>query len=242
MAKERLQKVLARAGVASRRGSEQIIAAGRVRVNGKIVSEQGVKVDPHKDKVEVDGRRIVAQRRMVFAANKPRGMVSTFSDPEGRKTLQDLITPEMQGVHAIGRLDFNTSGVMLFTNDGALTQALLKPDSGVPKTYVAKIQGHFDVEELDLLRNGVELDDGYITKKANVFVERTEKNNTWLNITLHEGKNRQIHRMAEALNRRVLRLVRVSFAGIDTSGLPPGRCRPLKARELEKIEKRYVRK
>jgi 23S rRNA pseudouridine2605 synthase len=240
MAQERLQKVLARAGIASRRAAEQLIADGRVRVNGRIIREMGVKVDAHRDKVEVNGRRVVSEKPAYYILHKPRRMVSTLSDPEGRETLKDLLKNVPERVHPIGRLDYHTSGALLLTNDGQMTEALLRPQKAVPKIYAVKVQGHLAIEELEHLRKGVVLDDGYQTKPAELFVLREEEDNTWLQITLTEGKNRQIHRMLEAIGHRVQRLARTSFADITTDGLRPGMLRPLKERELEKLKKRYL--
>lgn len=237
---ERLQKVIARAGVASRRGAEKLIVAGRVRVNGKVVTELGTKVS-RKDKVEVDGNRIVAEKLVYYVAHKPRAMVSTLDDPEGRSTVAELCKTIEEAVHPVGRLDYHTSGVILLTNDGELTEALLRPASRVPKVYLAKVQGHIGADELAKLRGGVELDDGYVTKPAEVVVDRQEDATTWLRLTLHEGKNRQIHRMGDAIGHRVMRLVRRSFAGLTASGLKPGQVRPLKAKELDKLQKRFLK-
>jgi 23S rRNA pseudouridine2605 synthase len=240
MAQQRLQKVLAQAGIASRRGAEKYITDGRVRVNGKIVTELGVKVDDHLDKVEVDGRRLVRDSPVYYVLNKPREVVSTLSDPEGRSSLADIIEKIPERVFPVGRLDYHTSGALLLTNDGEFSEALLRPSVGVPKVYAAKLQGHVDVPELDALRNGVKLDDGYVTKKADVFVLRTEDRCTWVQITLREGKNRQIHRMGDAIGHRVQRLTRLAFAGVDTEGLRPGQQRALSKKELDTINKLFV--
>jgi 23S rRNA pseudouridine2605 synthase len=237
---ERLQKVLARAGVASRRQAEQLIDDGRVRVDGKIVREQGVKVDPHRMRVEVDGRRIVAEKPAYYLLHKPRAVVTTLRDPEGRPTVRDLLARLPERVFPVGRLDFHTSGALLLTNDGDLAEALLRPRSSVPKTYVAKLRGHLDEAALDALRNGLRLDDGYLTKPAEAFVIREEARQTWIQLTLTEGKNRQVHRMADAIGHPVLRLARTEFAGINTDGLRPGEVRPLTDRELEKLKKKYL--
>ena len=240
MAQERLQKILAHAGIASRRAAEGLIASGHVRVNGRIVTELGISADPRKDKIEVDGRRIVLEKPAYFVLHKPRGVVSTLSDPEGRPHLGEILQQLGARVYPVGRLDFHTSGVLLVTNDGELTEALLHPRKDVPKIYVAKLRGHVTVEDLDRLRNGVVLDDGHKTKPADVFVLREEDRNTWVQITLFEGKNRQIHRMGEAIGHPVLRLARMSFAGITAEGLRPGQWRELEARELEKLKKQYI--
>ena len=240
MSRERLQKVIAAAGIASRRKAEALITAGRVRVNGKVVTELGTKVDPREDKVEVDGRRVVADPPMYLVLHKPREMVSTLDDPEGRPTLADILKKVHVQVHPVGRLDYHTSGVMLATNDGTMTDALLRPVGGVPKVYLAKMQGRVDVEALDALRNGVVLDDGRKPRPADVFVERSEPTTTWVNITLKEGMNRQVHRMGDAIGHRVMRLVRLSFAGITADGLRPGEVRELHTKELDQLKKKFL--
>ncbi|MEM9191526.1 MAG: pseudouridine synthase [Myxococcota bacterium] len=240
MAAERLQKLIAKAGVASRRAAEKLIADGRVRVNGRIVTELGTKAHPHKDKIEVDGRRIVLEKPAYYVLNKPREMVSTLEDPEGRAALSDIARKIPERVFPVGRLDYHTSGALLLTNDGEMSEALLRPAKKVPKVYVVKFAGHLDVEELDKLRNGVVLDDGYKTQKAELFVLRTEKRHTWVQVTLTEGKNRQLRRMGEAIGRPVRRLSRLSFADITSEGLAPGEYRPLKGKELDKLKKRYL--
>lgn len=240
MAAERLQKIIAHAGIASRRAAERLIADGRVRVNGRVVRELGSKADAHADKIEVDGKRIVREKPAYYLVHKPRDMVTTLSDPEGRPHLGGLLKGINERVYPVGRLDYHTSGALLITNDGDLTDALLHPTRKVPKVYAAKVRGHLDVPELDRLRNGVELDDGYVTQKADVFVLREEPKNTWIQLTLHEGKNRQIHRMCDAIGHPVQRLARLEFAGLSTDGLRPGDWRPLKKRELDKLKKQYL--
>ena len=240
MPEERLQKIIARAGLASRRAAEALIADGRVRVNGKVVREQGIKADAHRDKIEVNGKRVVAEKPVYYVVNKPREMVSTLSDPEGRDTLKDLVKRIPERLFPVGRLDYHTSGALLMTNDGAMSDALLRPKAQVPKVYVVKFKGKLGVPELSSLRQGVTLEDGYTTKPAEAFVLREEARNTWVQLTLTEGKNRQIHRMGDAIRRRVMRLSRLSFAGVSTDGLAPGEIRPLKKKELEKLKKNYL--
>ncbi|GAB4217496.1 MAG: pseudouridine synthase [Sandaracinaceae bacterium] len=238
--KERLQKILAHAGVASRRAAEALITAGKVRVNGKIVTELGSTADARRDRIEVDGKRVVLEKPIYLVLHKPRGVVSTLRDPEGRPSLGEIVERIGARVYPIGRLDFHTSGVLLLTNDGELTDALLHPRRDVPKVYVVKVRGQVAIEALDALRNGVVLDDGHKTKPADVFVLREEERNTWLQITLYEGRNRQIHRMGEAIGHPVLRLARTSFAGIASDGLRPGEHRELTNDELEKLKKTYL--
>ncbi|MBK8169561.1 MAG: pseudouridine synthase [Sandaracinaceae bacterium] len=239
MALERLQKILAHAGVASRRAAEELIVNGHVRVNGRIVTELGARADTRNDRVEVDGKRLVAERHLYFMFHKPRAMVTTMHDPEGRPSLVDVFGSFGTRLYPVGRLDFHTSGALLVTNDGDLTDALLHPRHGVPKEYVAKVRGHLDVKALQALRTGVRLDDGRMTKPANVFVIREEDATTWLQITITEGQNRQIHRMGDAVGHPVMRLSRVSFAGISTEDLRPGDFRELTDKELEKLKKDY---
>jgi len=240
MAAERLQKILAHAGVASRRAAEKLITEGHVRVNGRVVTELGARADSFRDKVEVDGRRVVLEKPAYYLLHKPREMVTTLSDPEGRESIGDILKTVPERVYPVGRLDYHTSGALLVTNDGELADALLSPRRKVPKVYAAKLRGHLDVPELDKLRNGVKLDDGYVTKPAEVFVLREESKNTWVQITLMEGKNRQIHRMGLAIGHPVQRLVRMSFAGVSTEGLRPGEIRPLGKTEVDKLKKQYV--
>lgn len=239
MAKQRLQKLLAQAGVASRRAAERMIAEGRVRLNGRIVRELGTRADLHDDRLEVDGRRIVAEKPAYYLLHKPRGVVTTMSDPEGRPTVAELISRLPERVVPVGRLDFNTSGALLLTNDGAMAQALLHPRKHVPKSYICKLERTLPMSALQALREGVTLDDGERTGKAEVLVLREERGHTWLRITLHEGKNRQVHRMAEAIGQRVMRLSRETFADLSAEDLRPGELRPLTAKEIAKLERDY---
>ncbi|MCG8554845.1 MAG: rRNA pseudouridine synthase [Proteobacteria bacterium] len=240
MAAERLQKLLARAGVASRRACEDLVVAGRVRVNGRVVRELGAKADLQSDRVELDGRRLTAGKPIYYVLNKPRAVVATLDDPEGRESIADLLRGIRERVFPVGRLDYHTSGALLLTNDGELAQALLHPRRAVPKTYVAKVRGAVDERTLALLSNGIVLDDGYKTRKADVYVLREERDSTWLQLTLREGKNRQIHRMVEAAGQRVVRLSRTEFAGITVEGLRPGQHRPLSGKELDRLKRDYL--
>lgn len=240
MSEERLQKVIAQAGVASRRAAEALITEGRVRVNGRVVTTLGAKADPGKDRIDVDGKRVVAEKPAYYVLHKPRGVVTTLDDPEGRNTIAQLVKAIPERVFPVGRLDYHTSGVLLVTNDGAMSQALLHPRRTVPKTYVAKVRGVMDVAQLDMLRNGVQLGGGEVSRKAEVFVLREERNNTWIQLTITEGKNRQIHRMVEAVGGRVGRLARVAFAGLTVEGLRPGEHRELGATELHKLKRDYL--
>ncbi len=222
---ERLQKIIARAGVASRRAGEEMILAGRVRVNGAIVKELGAKADLFEDKIEVDGARLVAEAPRYILLHKPRNVVSTLADPEGRPTVADLLHDVGGRVYPVGRLDFATSGVLLVTNDGEFANALLHPRGGVPKTYVLKVHGNMGDEDVIRWATGVQLDDG-ITLPADVRILRHEDDKTWLEVTLREGRNQQIRRMGEATGFPVMRLARMSFAGVSSEGIRPGEWRP----------------
>jgi len=239
MAQERLQKILARAGVASRRAAEEIVLAGRVRVNGKVVSVLGATANPLEDKIELDGRRILAETATYIVFHKPRGIVTTMSDPEGRPTVADYTKDLPARVFPIGRLDFATSGVLLLTNDGEFSNGLLHPKKSVPKTYVVKVQGVMDDKDIDRWRKGVKLEDGTVTRPADLAVIRHEADKTWFELTISEGKNQQIRRMGEATGFRVMRLARVSFAGLTAEGLRPGMWRLVTREELQALKKEW---
>jgi 23S rRNA pseudouridine2605 synthase len=234
----RLQKVLARAGVASRRAAEELIKAGRVRVDGHVVTELGTKVDSRARRIEVDGRRIVRESPVYVALHKPRGVVSTMNDPEGRPSVRDLLAEVPGRVFPVGRLDFNTSGVLVATNDGDFAESLMHPRQGVPKTYVVKLHGVMRDEDLDVWRGGVELEDGK-TRPAKVRLLRYEGDKTWLELTITEGRNQQVRRMGDATHFRVMRLARTSFAGITSEGLAPGRWRYLTVDEQQALKKEH---
>ena len=234
----RLQKVLAQAGLASRRAAEAMITAGRVRVDGRVVTELGTKVDPRDSRVEVDGQRIVAEDRVYVVLHKPRGVVSTLSDPEGRPTVRELLKGVPGRVYPVGRLDFATSGVLLATNDGDFAEALMHPRKGVPKTYVIKTQGEMQTADLDTWRRGVQLEDGK-TLPARVRFLRHEGGKTWFELTITEGRNQQVRRMGDATGFRVMRLARVEVAGVTGEGLRPGDWRYLTVDELTILKKEY---
>jgi 23S rRNA pseudouridine2605 synthase len=231
MAEVRLQKVLARAGVASRRGAEELIAAGRVRVDGRLITELGTKVDPRACRVEVDGQRVVREASVYVILHKPRGVVSTMSDPQGRPSVRELLAAVPGRVYPVGRLDFATSGVLLATNDGDFAEAMLHPRRAVPKTYVVKVHGVMKPEDVDRWRRGIDIGEGGKTLPAKVKLLRNEGDKTWLSLTIREGRNQQIRRMGEATGFRVMRLARTEFAGISSEHLAPGQWRYLTADE-----------
>ncbi|XXX82175.1 pseudouridine synthase [Sorangium sp. So ce134] len=235
---ERLQKIIARAGVASRRSAEELILAGRVRVNGRVVTELGLKADRQKDRIEVDGKRLVSEAPVYVALHKPRNVVSTLRDPEGRPTVADYVRGASARLYPVGRLDFATSGILLMTNDGDFANALLHPRGGVPKTYVLKVQGVMSEDDLKPWREGIRLEDG-VTLPAEARLLRHEGDKTWLEVTLREGRNQQIRRMGEATGWPVMRLARTTFAGVTSEGLRPGEWRALAVDELLHIREAF---
>lgn len=235
---ERLQKVLARAGLASRRAAEAMITAGRVRVDGRVVTELGTKVNPRSSRVELDGKVVLAESLVYVVLHKPRGVVSTMSDPEGRPCVKALLASVPGRAYPVGRLDFATSGVLLATNDGDFAEALMHPRKAVPKTYVIKVHGEMKPEDLDRWRRGVELEDGK-TLPAKAKLLRYEGDKTWFELTITEGRNQQVRRMGDATGFRVMRLARVEFAGVTGEGLRPGDWRYLTVDELTRLKKEH---
>lgn len=232
----RLQKYLAAAGVASRRGAEEMIAAGRVAINGRVIREMGTKVRPEQDRVTVDGVLIsAAPRSRYILLFKPAGYICSCEDERGRRTVLDLLSGVEERVYPVGRLDYDTSGLLLLTNDGALTQSLLHPSRLVDKTYAAEVKGVPTGQALEQLRRGLRLEDG-MTAPAQVRVLRRRADGALLELTIHEGRNRQVRRMLEAVNLPVLHLKRVRFAFLDLSGLQPGEWRDLTGEEVSRLK------
>ena len=234
----RLQKVLARAGVASRRAAEQLIRAGRVRVDGRVARELGVRVDPRDARVEVDGRRIVAEPLVYIVLNKPRGVVCTLSDPEDRPTVAELLRGAGARVLPVGRLDFNTGGALLCTNDGEFANGVAHPRHHAPKEYLVKVGGVVDERALDAFRESISIE-GRATKPADVKLVRVEGDKSWLAVRLEEGRNRQVRRLAEHAGLVVMRLVRTSHAGITVEGVRTGHFRHLTVDELTALRDEY---
>jgi len=238
MAVERLQKVLARSGIASRRKAEQLIVAGRVRVDGRVVTELGLSVDARRSRIEVDGQQVTAEPFVYLAWHKPREVMSTMNDPEGRSTVADFTQAVGVRVVPVGRLDFHTSGVMLLTNDGELASKLSHPASQVPKEYVAKVKGMVSEDSVERWKQSIVID-GRATRPAEVRRLRREGDKTWLAIVLREGRNRQVRRLGEAAGYQVMRLARVAYAGITVDGLKPGQWRHLTVDELKDLKRRF---
>ena len=235
-AKIRLQKVLASAGVAARRKAEDLIARGRVTVNGRVANELGVKVDPDRDQIRVDGKVVQVETRVHFVLNKPDGVVCSAEgekDAEGRPTVLSLLPTVSQRIYPVGRLDYHTRGVLILTNDGDLAAALTHPRHKVPKTYHVKFQGRLGDEALAALGQGITLDDGVVTRPAEeVSVIKETETNTWVQITLRQGLNRQVRRMGDAIGHPVLKLIRVAVGPVTADGLADGEFRPLTPTEV----------
>ena len=232
-AQDRLQKVMAAAGVASRRASEELIAEGRVTVNGE-VARLGRKVDPATDDIRVDGERINADPDRVYVLlNKPQGVVTTVDDPEGRPTVMDLVNLPMR-LYPVGRLDLDTEGLLLLTNDGDLTHALLHPSRQVPRTYVALVPGPVKRPALQQLRDGVELEDG-TARPQSVDVIEEQRGKALLQLVMTEGRKREVRRMLSAVGHPVERLARVAFGGVELGDLRQGKWRFLTQQEVGRL-------
>lgn len=232
--KVRLQKHLSTCGIASRRKAEEMIQEGRVRVNGRVAA-LGDKVDPVRDKVTVGGRRVVSVKEKVYIMlNKPRGFVTTLSDERDRKCVAHLVEDVGVRVFPVGRLDRNSEGLLIMTNDGELANKLTHPSSHVNKTYRVTVAGAVDEEKVVKLATGVMLDDRP-TLPCDVFVAERKSDRTVLIFTIHEGRNRQIRRMCEAVGLEVLRLKRTEIAGVKLGMLPQGKWRPLNEREMRHL-------
>ncbi len=234
----RLQKVLSQAGVSSRRAAEKLIADGRVSVNGKTILTMGVKVDPQKDDIRVDGRRIKAAARLRYILlYKPTGFVTTRSDPQRRRTVMDLLVGVRDYIYPVGRLDYDTEGLLLLTNDGDLAARLTHPRHGVARTYEAKVAGMPDREAIEKLRRGIPLD-GHRTLPAEVMLlnEGRRDADGVLRLTIREGRNRQVRRMCEAVGHPVQQLKRTKFGGLGDRRLRPGDWRELKPEEIAALK------
>jgi 23S rRNA pseudouridine2605 synthase len=231
----RLQKYLASAGVASRRGAETLIAEGRVQVNGAVVAEAGVKVTPGRDRVEVDGRTVVPARPVWIALHKPRGYLTTRSDPGGRRTIYQLLPPEHEGLFHVGRLDRDSEGLLILTNQGDAANLLLHPRYEVERIYDAEVDGLVSRETLRRLLQGVELEDG-VARAVRVEKRRSSREDRdRLRLTLTEGRNREVRRLLAEVGHPVRRLIRLRYGPIRLGHLPPGEWRPLTAPEVAAI-------
>ncbi|SDC41360.1 pseudouridine synthase [Shouchella lonarensis] len=240
MERERLQKVIAQAGVASRRKAEELIEAGRVTVNGKKVTQLGMKVAPQKDKVAVDGVLLTKEAPVYYVMYKPAGVLSTVSDDKGRQTVVNYIETEAR-IYPVGRLDYDTTGLLLLTNDGEMASRLMHPRYGVEKEYVAKVEGIPERQLLKQLEAGVKLEDGK-TAPARVKLLSLDKRKQTavIRLIIHEGKNRQVRRMFEAIGHPVIKLKRERYGFLTLAGLQSGQARQLKPFEVRQLKKLTV--
>jgi 23S rRNA pseudouridine2605 synthase len=239
MPEERLQKIIAAAGIASRRKAEQLITSGMVSVNGKLVTELGSKADRERDHIRVGGKLLRGSERMVYVlVNKPRGYVTTVSDPEGRATIMDLVPGIGERVYPVGRLDYASEGLVLLTNDGTLANALMSASSHVPKTYLVKVSGKPPEEALARLRSGVSIEDGkgkrVKTAPAKIRLSK-DAPNPWLEMTLIQGRNRQIRRMFEQVGHHVEKIKRIRYGPLELD-VELGEYRNLKPAEVAKLK------
>jgi len=232
--KERLQKLLARAGVASRRAAEEMILAGRVTVNGRIVQEMGSRATAQDD-IRVDGKRIVIeQTKRYVVLHKPAGYMTTLSDPEKRRTVKDLIPGIPERLYPVGRLDYESEGLLIMTNDGDFAYCLQHPRFGVPKSYRVEIPGVISPEDLKTLAEGIHLSDGWF-KPLHLGLEKTIGNNSWITLTIAEGRNRIIRRALDHLGYTVRRLIRVAIGGVRIGSLKKGAFRDLTSAEMDTL-------
>ncbi|MDY7033559.1 MAG: pseudouridine synthase [Thermodesulfobacteriota bacterium] len=235
--RERLQKTIARAGLASRREAESFIRDGMVTVNGVVITELGTQVDPHKDRINVRGKPIThIESRVYIMLNKPRGYITTLKDPYGRPIVTDLIKGVKQRIFPVGRLDYNTEGLLLLTNDGELTQRLLHPSNKVLKTYIFTIDGTLSSGEVKQLQSGVELSDGVTSPAQLNFIQKKRGKSLW-KIGIYEGRKRQIRRMFEKIERPICRLKRIGFGPLELGELKTGRYRFLTTQEVRVLRR-----
>jgi 23S rRNA pseudouridine2605 synthase len=243
---ERLQKLIAAAGLASRRHAEEMIAAGEVTVNGKLVTEPGTKADPSRDHIKVRGRLInpllEAREKVYVLLNKPRGYLASLSDPEERPLVTELVPASLGRLHPVGRLDFNTEGLLILTNDGDLTNYVTAARNNVAKVYEVKVKGVPPEEAIERLRRGIRLDDGVHTAPAEITHAGETGTNAWFQVILHEGRNQQIRRMFDAIGHSVLKLRRTRIGDLQDERLPVGAYRLLTPAEVARLKPRAAKK
>ena len=243
---QRLQKLIAAAGIASRRHAEELIAAGRVTVNGEVVKELGSKADPEKDHIKVNGKLINPQLRsrekVYVLLNKPKGYLSSVSDPEGRPLVTELLPPALGKVHPVGRLDFNTEGLRLLTNDGDFTNYVTAARNRVEKVYEVKVKGVPAESGIERLRRGITLDDGTRTAPAKIVKLHETQTNAWYEVLLHQGRNQQVRRMFELIGHSVLKLRRTRIGFFKDENLKPGHWRLLSPGEVARMMKKQSRR
>lgn len=234
----RLQKYLSDCGLASRRAAEELIADGKVRVNGVVVTKLGTKIDPDHDKVQVGKQTIVPAQKGIILLNKPRGVVTTLDDPEGRRTITDYLTKRYRSYYPVGRLDYDSSGLVVLTNDGDLADRLLHPRFGVERVYQVRVSGRATEATMERIEQGVRLQDGIARARVR-FIEG-DSDTTWLELTLTEGRNRIIRRMMESVGHPVMKLRRIAHGPFKLGKLQPGQIRKLTEREYEDIRRQVL--
>ncbi|MCG2720669.1 MAG: rRNA pseudouridine synthase [Thermodesulfovibrionales bacterium] len=236
---KRLQKILSEMGIASRRASEELILEGRVTVNGQVAT-LGTKADAAKDHIKLNGKLLLRPEPKVYLMfNKPRGVVTTLNDPEGRPTVKDFLKRVKYRVFPVGRLDYDSEGLLLLTNDGDFAQSLLHPSKKIFKTYLVKAKGEPDEAKIQKLRKGIKLMEG-VTAPAKIKKLQKTENNTWFEMSIHEGKKRQIRRMFKEINHPVLKLTRIKFGALSLGDLKSGGYRFLTAEEIEKMKREFA--
>lgn len=234
---ERLQKILSEYGIASRRKAEELIKEGRITVNGQI-AHLGQKADPEKDYIKVDGKLLIKpEPKVYYAFYKPRKVITSLIDPQGRPTIKDFIKGIKFRVYPVGRLDFDSEGLLLITNDGELAYHVMHPSSEIEKTYLVKVDGIIDPETIEKLKKGIKID-GKLAIPVSVNLVRKLKANSWIKITLHEGRKRQIRKMLERVGHPVIRLIRIAIDGVKLEELKPGQYRSLTKEEIESLHKK----
>jgi 23S rRNA pseudouridine2605 synthase len=239
---QRLQKLISAAGIASRRHAEELIVAGKVTVNGKVITELGSKADPQHDHIKVDGKLINPQlealEKIYVLLNKPRGYLTSVSDPEGRPLVVELLPPRLGKLHPVGRLDFNTEGLLLLTNDGNFTNFITAARNQVDKVYEVKVKGVPTEDAIARLRRGVRLEDGTRTAPARIRKLDETSSNAWFEVLLHQGRNQQVRRMFDAVGHSVLKLRRVRIGFLQDDDLKPGAWRLLSSSEAGRLMKK----
>jgi len=234
---ERLQKILSDYGIASRRKAEELIKEGRVTVNGQI-AQLGQKADPEKDYIKVNGKLLIKpEPKVYYAFYKPRKVITSLIDPEGRPTIKDFIKGIKFRIYPVGRLDFDSEGLLLLTNDGELAYHVMHPSSEIEKTYLVKVDGIIKPDTIEKLKKGIKID-GKLAIPVSVNLVKKLKANSWIRITLHEGRKRQIRKMLERVGHPVIRLIRISIDGVRLGKLKPGQYRTLTKEEIEALYKK----
>ncbi len=232
---ERLQKIIAGAGVVSRRAAEKLISEGRVSVNRRVVRRLGVKADAQKDEIRVDGKLISTEvSKKYLMLNKPGGYITSLKDPQGRPVVTDLIHDMSERVFPVGRLDYDSEGLLLMTNDGSFAQRLQHPKFAIPKTYMAKVKGNITRGKVRVIKNGIELDDGKFVP-SDIVLEKINRKSCWIKLTIFEGRNRIIRRVFESIGHPVVRLKRIAISDIHLDDLEVGEYRYLRKREVERL-------